>query len=194
MSAHVATVELPEELIHEIDSLVGSDSRNAFLVETAQAELRRRRLLEFLRSDEGIDEDAHPEWKDPAAWVQALRREKRQAHSSNRIGERSRLILLLDTTVLIDALKPRAPRRALLATLMNQGHRLTTAAVNVCGGVCGYPARRTYGSRESFRKPALLSNDRIDRPPCRADEERPRSFGSDLLSDRHDGGSYSPGT
>lgn len=41
------------------------------------------------------------------------------------------MILLLDTTVLIDALKPRAPRRALLVELISSGHRLTTAAVNV---------------------------------------------------------------
>ena len=31
--------------------------------------------LEFLQSNEGIDEEAHPEWKEPVAWVQALRRE-----------------------------------------------------------------------------------------------------------------------
>lgn len=75
MNADFATVELPGDLIQEIDSLVGSERRSVFLIEIAQAELRRRRLLEFLQSEEGIDEQAHPEWKDPVAWVQALRRE-----------------------------------------------------------------------------------------------------------------------
>ncbi len=38
---------------------------------------------------------------------------------------------LLDTTVLIDALRSRNHRRALLAELVQQGHALTTAAINV---------------------------------------------------------------
>jgi len=57
MGALRAHITLPEELIAEIDSLVGPRGRSAFLVETAQAELRRRRLLAFL-------EDSEPVWKD----------------------------------------------------------------------------------------------------------------------------------
>lgn len=38
---------------------------------------------------------------------------------------------LLDTTVLIDALRSRNHRRALLAELVQQGHTLTTSAINV---------------------------------------------------------------
>ena len=41
------------------------------------------------------------------------------------------MILLLDTTVLIDALRARHDRRTLLAQLVASGHTLTTAAINI---------------------------------------------------------------
>jgi hypothetical protein len=44
-------VILPQLLLAEIDELVGPRRQSAFLVETARAELKRRRLLEFLSSD-----------------------------------------------------------------------------------------------------------------------------------------------
>jgi predicted nucleic acid-binding protein len=41
------------------------------------------------------------------------------------------LIFLLDTTVLIDVLRPRRQRRELLASLVQSGHILATAAINI---------------------------------------------------------------
>lgn len=41
------------------------------------------------------------------------------------------MILLLDTTVLIDTLRARQNRRAFLADLVAAGHTLTTAAINI---------------------------------------------------------------
>jgi hypothetical protein len=41
------------------------------------------------------------------------------------------VILLLDTTVLIDALRARHNRRSLLAELVETGHTLTTSAINI---------------------------------------------------------------
>ena len=41
------------------------------------------------------------------------------------------MIVLLDTTVLIDALRARQNRRALLADLVGAGHTLATAAINI---------------------------------------------------------------
>lgn len=41
------------------------------------------------------------------------------------------MIVLLDTTVLIDALRSRRERRALLARLVLAGHGLATCAINV---------------------------------------------------------------
>jgi hypothetical protein len=74
-----AHIVLPETLAREIDLLVGPRGRSAFLVETAQNEIRRRKLLAFLEDDE-------PAWKDEnhpdiaeigaAQWVHNLRRER----------------------------------------------------------------------------------------------------------------------
>lgn len=41
------------------------------------------------------------------------------------------MILLLDTTVLIDVLRGQENRRALLAKLIEAGHALATAAINI---------------------------------------------------------------
>jgi hypothetical protein len=68
---------LPQELIEEIDLVVGPRGRSAFLVETARAELRRRRLLTFLRDDQPAwDEKDHPELaRGAGAWVRRMRSE-----------------------------------------------------------------------------------------------------------------------
>ncbi len=77
MGSQRTHILLPQELIEVIDLVVGPRGRSAFLVETARAELRRRRLLTFLRDD-------HPAWKEKdhpelargaEAWVQGLRSE-----------------------------------------------------------------------------------------------------------------------
>jgi len=92
MNAHVATVELPEDLIREIDSVFGPASRSAFLIETAQAALHRHKLLEFLKSDEPAwkDED-HPELVElgTQGWVRALREESDQRIPAMDMNERT---------------------------------------------------------------------------------------------------------
>jgi hypothetical protein len=77
MGSQRAHIVLPQELIEEIDSVVGPRGRSAFLVETARAELRRRRLLTFLRDDQPAwSEKDHPELAAGAgAWVRRLRSE-----------------------------------------------------------------------------------------------------------------------
>lgn len=62
------------------------------------------------------------------------------------------MILLLDTTVLIDLLRGRKNRRELLAELVQGGHTLATAAINV-GEV--YAGMRPG---EQARTEALLTN------------------------------------
>ena len=76
-TAKRAHVLLPQELVVEIDAVVGPRKRSAFLVETARAEIRRRTLLQFLESDEPVWKDKdHPEFaKGSAAWVRKLRQE-----------------------------------------------------------------------------------------------------------------------
>jgi hypothetical protein len=77
MGSQRAHIVLPGELVDEIDLLVGPRGRSAFLVETARAELRRRRLLAFLRTDEPAwSKDSHPELgRGAGAWVRKLRKE-----------------------------------------------------------------------------------------------------------------------
>jgi hypothetical protein len=77
MATQRAHIVLPEDLIAEIDSAVGPRGRSAFLVETARAELRRRRLLAFLRSDQPAwQSEDHPELAaGTAAWVKRIRHE-----------------------------------------------------------------------------------------------------------------------
>ncbi|MGD0787586.1 MAG: hypothetical protein ABR898_06340 [Terracidiphilus sp.] len=71
-------IVLPAELAKELDELVGPRGRSAFLVETAAKEIKRRRLLAFLESDEPAWRDEnHPELVEmgTAAWVRSLRSE-----------------------------------------------------------------------------------------------------------------------
>jgi Arc/MetJ-type ribon-helix-helix transcriptional regulator len=68
-------VVLPEDLLAEIDRLVGPRGRSAFLVEVLREEVRRRRLLQILSSPEPFwkDED-HPELSEGAEqWVRKMR-------------------------------------------------------------------------------------------------------------------------
>lgn len=62
------------------------------------------------------------------------------------------MILLLDTTVLIDLLRARRNRRSLLAGLVADGHLLATSAINI-GEI--YAGMR---SEEKTRTEALLSS------------------------------------
>jgi hypothetical protein len=86
-------VILPQDLLAEIDALVGPRGRSAFLVETARSELKRRQLLAFLRSDEPVwrDED-HPELAGGSeAWVRSLRSEGRCAKPVKAKSARKRM-------------------------------------------------------------------------------------------------------
>ena len=62
------------------------------------------------------------------------------------------MIILLDTSVLIDVLRNRGNRRSLLASFVEQGHTLATSAINI-GEV--YAGMRPHETTETDR---LLSN------------------------------------
>lgn len=86
MKTKRAHVLLPQDLVREIDAIVGPRGRSAFLVETAREAIRRRRLLRFLEDDTPAwkDED-HPELsRGAAAWVRQLRRENERVEGRNR--------------------------------------------------------------------------------------------------------------
>jgi hypothetical protein len=76
MPTHRAHIILPDDLLLEIDALVGPRGRSSFLVDTARNEVRRRRLLQFLQSEDPAWKDAdHPElYGGSAEWVSKLRK------------------------------------------------------------------------------------------------------------------------
>jgi hypothetical protein len=77
MPTHRAHILLPDDLLQEIDALVGPRGRSSFLVETARNEVRRRKLLQYLEGETPAwkDED-HPELANgSASWVRKLRKE-----------------------------------------------------------------------------------------------------------------------
>jgi hypothetical protein len=81
-----AHILLPEDLLREIDALVGPRGRSAFLVETARNEVRRHRMLQFLQSEDPAwkDED-HPELANGSGnWVRKLRAENETTRGGKR--------------------------------------------------------------------------------------------------------------
>jgi hypothetical protein len=56
MKSKRAHILLPDDLVKEIDAIVGPRGRSAFLVETAREAVRRKKLLRFLEGDT-------PAWK-----------------------------------------------------------------------------------------------------------------------------------
>lgn len=95
MSTRRAHIFLPEDLLQEIDSLVGPRGRSSFLVETARNEVRRQKLLQFLESPAGAQpgwkNEEHPELaRGAAAWVRGLRAES-EMRGSRRTAQKRRV-------------------------------------------------------------------------------------------------------
>src|SRR5437870_1262453 len=70
-------IVIPQQLVAEIDTLVGKRGRSTFLTQAAEKELMRLRQMKALESAAGswLDKD-HPELKQGAAkWVKKLRKE-----------------------------------------------------------------------------------------------------------------------
>lgn len=72
-------VSLPDELLDQIDELVGERMRSEFIAEAARRELKRQRRVEVARKAGGSLRDAEtpPEWatsESTAEWVRAIRR------------------------------------------------------------------------------------------------------------------------
>jgi hypothetical protein len=70
-------VVLAEQLVKDIDRLVGTRQRSRFLTEAAEKELMRRRQIEALKAAAGAWKDKdHPELKHGSdAWVRKIRQE-----------------------------------------------------------------------------------------------------------------------
>ena len=69
---------LPDDLIKDVDELVGKRKRSQFIAEATRERLRKERLLAALEETAGkLDMSRHPEWETPekvAEWVHVLRR------------------------------------------------------------------------------------------------------------------------
>ncbi|HME13784.1 MAG TPA: hypothetical protein VKF79_13015 [Candidatus Acidoferrum sp.] len=82
---------LPEQLAKDIDAIAGRRGRSAFLVQTAREAVRRAKLLDFLRSDEGWNDADHPELrKGAASWVRKIRLENEKRIPQKAGNTRSR--------------------------------------------------------------------------------------------------------
>ena len=69
-------VVLSDQLVKEIDSVVGSRQRSSFLTQAAEKELMRRRQLQALDALVAWNGEDHPELKQGSAkYVRKLRRE-----------------------------------------------------------------------------------------------------------------------
>lgn len=84
-----AHVFLPDDLLAEVDALVGPRGRSAFLTEVIREAVNRTRLLQFLNSKESIWKDEnHPELAEGAdAWVRGLRDESLRLEQE-KLGDR----------------------------------------------------------------------------------------------------------
>ena len=69
-------VVLSDQLVKDIDTLVGKRQRSIFITQAAEKELMRRRQLQALNQLVAWNEKNHPELKQGAAkYVRKLRRE-----------------------------------------------------------------------------------------------------------------------
>ena len=97
MRTHVV---LADELVADVDKLVGKRNRSRFIAEVVAERLRRERLIRAIREGAGsLDMSRHPEWETPekvAAWVRELRdtpsiREQGEYALPNRLKRPDRL-------------------------------------------------------------------------------------------------------
>jgi len=74
-------VVLSEDLVKDIDAMVGSRKRSSFITQAAEKELMRLRQVEALKAAAGAWKDKdHPELKEGAAiWVRELREENERS-------------------------------------------------------------------------------------------------------------------
>jgi metal-responsive CopG/Arc/MetJ family transcriptional regulator len=81
---------IPDELVTEIDTVVGKRGRSRFLVEAARKELERLRLGQVLDKIIGAWKDKdHPELKQGSAyWVTQLRKTEASRSISNKISKK----------------------------------------------------------------------------------------------------------
>lgn len=73
------SVTLPDDLLNEVDELVGKHKRSEFIADATKRELQRLRRIDAARLAGGslVGTDTPPEWETSegaAAWVRSIRR------------------------------------------------------------------------------------------------------------------------
>lgn len=85
-----AHVVIPEDLLRDIDALIGARKRSDFFVEAAREKVQRMKLRNAAHEFAGFLHDADtPEWNTPEAtshWVRTLRRESDERSFSSAEG------------------------------------------------------------------------------------------------------------
>ena len=116
MAARRMHVVLAEDLVSEIDHLVGKRLRSEFLAEAASRELLRQKQLRALQQATGAWARTARAW--PSGGSALLRsQDARGKRGAPEAAQRTSVNVLVDTSVLIDVLRNRLGRAALLATL-----------------------------------------------------------------------------
>jgi hypothetical protein len=91
MTAKRAHVIIPEDLLDEVDALVGPRHRSEFFVDAAREKLARERLRRTAHEMAGSLRHEHiPGWETPAAasaWVRSLRAESDSRTTSGTAPE-----------------------------------------------------------------------------------------------------------
>jgi metal-responsive CopG/Arc/MetJ family transcriptional regulator len=73
-------ISLDDQLVAELDRVVGARERSAFIAEAVRRSLADRRRRESLLAALGTIEDAGHDWDDdPAGWVRQQRSDQRRA-------------------------------------------------------------------------------------------------------------------
>ena len=77
MNSKRTHIVIPDQLVSQIDEIVGKRGRSGFLVQAAEKELQRLRQINALEGAAGAWHDkVHPELKEgSSAWVKKLRQE-----------------------------------------------------------------------------------------------------------------------
>lgn len=68
-------IDLPDELVADIDALVGPDARSEFVATAVRNRLREARWQKIWSAVGSISDEGHPWDPDPARWVHESRRE-----------------------------------------------------------------------------------------------------------------------
>ncbi len=81
-------VRLPQELVREVDAMVGARRRSRFVEEAIRNQLKREKMAVALRSTAGSLRGDYPAWGSPeqvSAWV-AERREEDEALLEHKVA------------------------------------------------------------------------------------------------------------